>query len=211
VVTQEVAVLPTETFYNLPRAKQEAVISAAVEEFARSPYDQASLTKIVARADIAKGSMYQYFENKRELYLYILNMAYAEKKRFLQGVFEEDEDFFATLKRYYRRSYLFAREYPLYHRIITNYWDYCAELEEEIKASRELRANEFLNMLEAAVARGQANPEIAKGAAFFVYHSVGKELIENFLELSDDDQEKHLHFIDQVLDVLALGLKKRKE
>jgi len=203
--------LPTETFYNLPKAKQEAVINAAVAEFARSPYDQASLTKIVAEADIAKGSMYQYFDNKRELYLYILNMAYAEKKRFLQGVFDEEDDFFATLKRYYRRSYLFAREYPLYHRIITHYWDFCAEFEEEIKASRELRANEFISMLEAAVAKGQANPGIDKDVAFFVYHSVGKELIENFLELSEDDQEKHLKFIDQVLDVLALGLQTRKE
>lgn len=203
--------MPTETFYNLPKAKQEAVINAAVAEFARSPYDQASLTKIVAEADIAKGSMYQYFDNKRELYLYILNMAYAEKKRFLQDVFDEEDDFFATLKRYYRRSYLFAREYPLYHRIITHYWDFCAEFEEEIKASRELRANEFISMLEAAVAKGQANPEIDKDAAFFVYHSVGKELIENFLELSEDDQEKHLKFIDQVLDVLALGLQTRKE
>jgi len=203
--------LPTETFYNLPKAKQEAVINAAVAEFARSPYDQASLTKIVAEADIAKGSMYQYFDTKRELYLYILNMAYAEKKQFLQGVFDEEDDFFATLKRYYRRSYLFAREYPLYHRIITHYWDFCAEFEEEIKASRELRANEFISMLEAAVAKGQANPGIDKDAAFFVYHSVGKELIENFLELSEDDQEKHLKFIDQVLDVLALGLQTRKE
>jgi len=203
--------LPTETFNNLPKDKQEAIIRAAVAEFAKSAYEQASLTKIVAQAGIAKGSMYQYFENKRELYLYILNMAYAEKKRFLQGVFDEDDDFFATLKRYYRRSYLFAKEFPLYHRVITHYWDYCAEFDQEIRSSRELRANEFIGMLEAAIENRQANPDIDKDAAFFVYHSVGKELIENFLELSEDVQEQHLQFIDQVLDVLALGLKKRKE
>ncbi|HHX02114.1 MAG TPA: TetR/AcrR family transcriptional regulator [Firmicutes bacterium] len=203
--------MPTETFNNLPKDKQEAIIRAAVAEFAKSAYEQASLTKIVAQAGIAKGSMYQYFENKRELYLYILNMAYAEKKRFLQGVFDEDDDFFATLKRYYRRSYLFAKEFPLYHRVITHYWDYCAEFDQEIRSSRELRANEFIGMLEAAIENRQANPDIDKDAAFFVYHSVGKELIENFLELSEDVQEQHLQFIDQVLDVLALGLKKRKE
>ena len=203
--------MPTETFNNLPKDKQEAIIRAAVAEFAKSAYEQASLTKIVAQAGIAKGSMYQYFENKRELYLYILNMAYAEKKRFLQGVFDEDDDFFATLKRYYRRSYLFAKEFPLYHRVITHYWDYCAEFDQEIRSSRELRANEFIGMLEAAIENRQANPDIDKDAAFFVYHSVGKELIENFLELSEDVQEQHLQFIDQVLDVVALGLKKRKE
>jgi AcrR family transcriptional regulator len=203
--------LPTATFRNLPRAKQEAIITAAVAEFARSPYDQASLTKIVAQAGIAKGSMYQYFENKRELYLYILNMVYAEKRQYLKGVFEDDSDFFATLKRYYRRSYLFAKEYPLYHRIITHYWDYCAEFEEEIKSSRELKANEFIGMLEAAIRTGQANSGINKDAAFFVYHSVGKELIENFLELSQTDQQQHLQFIDQVLDVLESGLRARKE
>lgn len=207
----EVVKLPTETFYNLPEAKQQAIIEAAVAEFAASPYDKASLSKIVAKAGIAKGSMYQYFENKRELYLYILDLAYAQKKRFLKDVFDQADDFFATLKRYYRRSYLFAKEFPLYHKIINHYWDYCAEFEEEIRTSRELRANDFLTMLQQAIENGQVNPELNQEAAFFVYHSVGKELIDNFIELSETDQAQHLQFIDAVLDVLAEGLQIRKE
>ena len=209
--SQEVLKLPTDTFLNLPKAKQEAIIAAAVDEFAASPYDSASLSKIVAKAGIAKGSMYQYFENKRELYLYILNLAYEQKRLFLKDVFTDADDFFATLKRYYRRSFLFAQEYPLYHKIINHYWDYCAEFEEEVRASRELRANDFLSMMKQAIDQGQVDPNIDQEAAFFVYHSVGKELIDNFLALSEADKTEHLNFIDSVLDVRALGLQKRKE
>ena len=66
-------------------------------------------------------------------------------------------------------------------------------------------------MLQQAIENGQVNPELNQEAAFFVYHSVGKELIDNFIELSETDQAQHLQFIDAVLDVLAEGLQIRKE
>jgi len=80
-----------------------------------------------------------------------------------------------------------------------------------VRASRELRANDFLSMMKQAIDQGQVDPNIDQEAAFFVYHSVGKELIDNFLALSEADKTEHLNFIDSVLDVLALGLQKRKE
>ena len=61
--------MPKETFFNLPEVKRGAILDAALEEFAAYPYDQASVNRIVARAGIPKGSFYQYFENKKDLYL----------------------------------------------------------------------------------------------------------------------------------------------
>lgn len=39
----------------------------------------------MARAGIAKGSLYQYFDDKEDLYLYLINIASQEKSRFLAG------------------------------------------------------------------------------------------------------------------------------
>lgn len=204
--------MPRETFFNLPQAKREKIIDAAIDEFAKSPYERASLSQIVTDAGIAKGSMYQYFENKRELYLYIIDLVYQKKKIFLQGVFINNSDFFATLKKYYKKSYLFAVEYPLYHQIINYYWEYYhEEFEKEIKESKDLRAADFIRMLNDAVKSGQVSKKVLPSAAFFVYHSVGKELIDNYLHLPTDDTGKHLQFIEAVLDILAEGLQIRKE
>lgn len=45
------------TFTNLQAAKRQAIIDIAIEEFAAHPYATASVSHIVARAGIAKGSL----------------------------------------------------------------------------------------------------------------------------------------------------------
>lgn len=64
--------MPKETFFNLPEAKRERIVELAIEEFSENPYGQASLSKIVVRAGIAKGSIYQYFENKLDFYRWLV-------------------------------------------------------------------------------------------------------------------------------------------
>lgn len=64
--------MPKPTFLNLPDEKRNRIIELALDEFSTHPYRQASLSRIVARAGIAKGSMYQYFENKLDLYQWLV-------------------------------------------------------------------------------------------------------------------------------------------
>ena len=76
--------MPKQTFFNLPEAKRQAILDIAIEEFANNDYKSASISRIVAQAGIAKGSFYQYFENKKELYLYLIDLGSQEKAKFLQ-------------------------------------------------------------------------------------------------------------------------------
>jgi AcrR family transcriptional regulator len=62
--------LPKETFLNLSVEKQEKIMRAAVNEFNTNGFDKGNIGDIAKSAGVAKGSMYQYFENKRELFLY---------------------------------------------------------------------------------------------------------------------------------------------
>jgi AcrR family transcriptional regulator len=75
--------MPTETFVNLPVPKRQLFLDVAIREFAANDYRNASVSNIVAQAGIAKGSFYQYFANKRELYFYLLQLAGEEKQKFL--------------------------------------------------------------------------------------------------------------------------------
>jgi len=71
--------MPKQTFFNLPDEKRQQITDVAIDEFADNDYASASISKIVARAGIAKGSFYQYFENKEDLYGYLISLI-AEKK-----------------------------------------------------------------------------------------------------------------------------------
>lgn len=62
--------MPKETFFNLSIEKQENVMRASINEFSKHGFEKGNIGDIAKNAGIAKGSMYQYFENKRELFLY---------------------------------------------------------------------------------------------------------------------------------------------
>lgn len=62
--------MPKETFLNLNEKKQERVMRAAISEFLRNGFDKGNVGDIAKNAGVAKGSIYQYFQNKKELFLY---------------------------------------------------------------------------------------------------------------------------------------------
>lgn len=63
----------THIFWELPEEKRTQILSVCLEEFARYGYAGSSTNRIVERAGIAKGSLFKYFENKEDLYLFILD------------------------------------------------------------------------------------------------------------------------------------------
>ena len=62
--------MPTHTFYRLREEKQESVMRAAIHEFVTHGFARAKVSDIAQGAGIAKGSIFQYFEDKRELFIY---------------------------------------------------------------------------------------------------------------------------------------------
>ena len=70
--------MPTTTFFNLPPPKQEKLLRAAMIEFTRQPYGEVALSRIIKAAGIPRGSFYQYFTDKTDLFRYVLGY-YANK------------------------------------------------------------------------------------------------------------------------------------
>jgi len=87
----------SETFLRLPEEKRTRFLDAAWEEFGRVPFADASINKIVLKARVPRGSFYQYFESKDDLFDYlqhtVLEYLIAEYCRFMQ---EANGDFFRT-------------------------------------------------------------------------------------------------------------------
>jgi AcrR family transcriptional regulator len=67
--------MPKETFLNLYEVKQEKIMRAAINEFSTYGFEKGNIGGIAKSAGVAKGSMYQYFENKKELFLYSVRWA----------------------------------------------------------------------------------------------------------------------------------------
>lgn len=65
----------SETFERLPDEKKELIIKTCLQEFSQKSYQDANTDVIVKNSDISKGSLYYYFGNKKEVYLYILKIS----------------------------------------------------------------------------------------------------------------------------------------
>jgi AcrR family transcriptional regulator len=63
-------IMPKDTFFNLNEEKQENIMRTAINEFSNHGFEKGNIGEIAKSAGVAKGSMYQYFENKKELFLY---------------------------------------------------------------------------------------------------------------------------------------------
>ncbi len=74
--------MPKKTFFNLPSEKKEKIIEAVYDLFIENDYEDVNIRRITNKVDISIGSFYQYFQDKDNLYLYLLSE--IEKKIYAQ-------------------------------------------------------------------------------------------------------------------------------
>lgn len=64
--------MPSQTFMNLKEEKRQKLMDAAMKEFSSVTLEKVSINKIVANAQIPRGSFYMYFDDKYDLFYYII-------------------------------------------------------------------------------------------------------------------------------------------
>jgi AcrR family transcriptional regulator len=113
--------MPRERFYNLKPEKKEKIINAFLEEFCLKHYDDASVSSVVKKLGIAKGSIYQYFEDKLELFVYIASYCTELRQKYtLEIRREEFIDFWDFFREMFRAWFKFDTDYPLESRFLKN-------------------------------------------------------------------------------------------
>jgi len=87
-------------FLSLNQEKQERILNAALKEFAQKGYENASTNEIVKSAEISKGLLFHYFNNKKELYLFLYNhFVEVLMEEFFNELDFSERDIFERLKR----------------------------------------------------------------------------------------------------------------
>ena len=70
--------MPTNTFFRLPAEKRERLMEACWAEFTRQRFSEVSINRIISAAHIPRGSFYQYFTDKEDLFYYLLGDIQAQ-------------------------------------------------------------------------------------------------------------------------------------
>lgn len=91
--------MATERFMKLSQDKKDRILNAAREEFARVPFEDASINQIIKAAGISRGSFYTYFEDKRDLLQYIFqDMNERHEQYFRELLLRNQGNFWGALR-----------------------------------------------------------------------------------------------------------------
>lgn len=207
--------MPKPTFLNLPEDKRKAFVEIALDEFANNDYNTASVSKIVGRAGIAKGSVYQYFADKQDLFMYLLDVASQE----MMGVIQQtppanpDADFFETLRWQMTVAVQASIKYPVHSKLARRAYTSPLPFRDTIlEKAKKVREEHFQTMVARAQSAGQLDPRLDPAVVSFMVQGLMSE-IGTFLQAKFGKRKRDWlalpevgEVFDQVIDVLKSGL-----
>lgn len=126
--------MPSITFFNLPEEKRQRLLSAARAEFARVPYEEASVNRMIQAAGIPRGSFYMYFTDKEDLFRYLMeNYGRMLEDRLGQLLDQAGGDLFAAFLALFDD--------------IRSQWESgtCRELAAIVRRNRQMQPGAFLD------------------------------------------------------------------
>lgn len=164
-----------QTFLNLEAQKRDKILAAALEEFSSQPYPAASLNRIVTQAGIPKGSLYQYFEDKKDLYLYLIEQAALSKLAYLsEHESADEEDFFASFAALMLSGAQFDLAYPQYSRLLSSAME--GPLADEIVIRMKAMSYEYIQRLvEDAQRKGRLRADLPVDMLVFVLNTLAAD------------------------------------
>ena len=198
--------MPSDTFAKLPAKKKKAIFSAAVEEFAARSFSQASINQVVRTAGISRGSFYQYFQDKEDLYMYVLGEIAKEKMSVAATTRElnPDADFFQVYRTMFLDILEWVETQPQYHRIsmLMDYDDsqFIARLREEFSGNWRF----FNNLIERDKERGRIRRDVEVEMVTEILFALNKHFFQEYWHTGS--REKLIYQLDQSLEILKGGI-----
>ncbi|OQX93820.1 MAG: hypothetical protein B6I17_01120 [Tenericutes bacterium 4572_104] len=199
--------MPYKTFFNLSKEKKDRIIEAAIDEFAKNSYENAKLSNIIRQAKIPRGSIYQYFENKDDLYLYIIELIKDKKMEYLEKLLknEEDKPFLNLFKELYIAGINFAAENPKFIKIFTNLLNLKGKMYNKIiKDSIVIATTYYINYIKNDQEKGRIrkdiSPEIFAKLVIDLTMNISIENIKN------NDYDNILERVNQIINIIEHGV-----
>lgn len=87
-------------------------MNAALKEFTRNGYEKASTNEIIKEAGISKGSLFSYFNSKKELYLFLFDYVSDIINRIYTEVDWSETELFERMKQIGLVKYRIMKQYP---------------------------------------------------------------------------------------------------
>lgn len=201
--------MPKETFYHLKSEKKERVIDAIIKELSSHTYEHINLSNIVRDSGIARGSFYQYFEDKDDLFIYFFQYIGEKKAMMYQDLFDPANEM-TFLKRFmgmYLRGFEFAKAYPQLVAAGYNMMQSKAFMQTDLmKTSMKQGIQYFEALIKQDQDKGIIRKSIdAKLLASMILDYMNKMTFESYIH-PEMGMDQVIHYVNLIADILQKGI-----
>src|SRR3989339_335124 len=102
------------TFQSLQPEKRDRIIISAARLFARHGFAKTDVAQIATEAGVAKGSIYNYFESKDDIYVEVCRDGLERSRKAVYGGLDPEWDVYRQIDHIFRSGAPFALEHPEY-------------------------------------------------------------------------------------------------
>jgi AcrR family transcriptional regulator len=204
----------TNKFTQLADSKQKSIIDASVYEFANNGFKNASVNKIVEKAGISKGSLFNYFKSKNLLFDHIYQIALHEVKTYLAKVRDESEydDFFTRFSKIINSGITFINKHPrlarIYFRLLNS--DDSPHGKAIIKKLHSEAIRYLTDFVETGIERNELRSTLNPTTVAFLMESILNRILQvHYLEIIDtksDLLKNNNNWINEIVNTLKTGL-----
>lgn len=195
--------MPKKTFFNLTEDKQKNILDASIQVFSTGTFKEVKVSDIIKKASIPRSSFYDYFDDKMDLYRFIIDNI-GEKKAKYYELDLKDNDFFILLRSYIYAGIKFISYEPELNAIAKNFLSDKA-LMASMYPDRAVGANDaFKSMLVQAVQAGQIRENIDLD---FVSRTLNILATELMIEGAKDDNKSLELVLEEIADKMIEFIK----
>lgn len=202
------------TFQNLKEDKKNRIIDAALAEFSARPFNEASITNIVKYADISRGSFYQYFGNKENIYKYLVSYLYTKHREDLIHILiENDGELYPSLLEFYDKYIddLFNSEYFAFYKNTFRYVNHYLIGDEGVlsvqnqSTNREEQRKQFMTIVKMDDLKANSSQEVLE-YIYFLVNTIHHMVLDGFVNNLPINEIKDRS--TRAVDWLYYGIKK---
>mgnify|MGYP000716513852 CR=1 FL=1 len=202
--------MPKQTFFNLNKDKQDRIIHAAISEFSNKVYEQVNLSDIIRQSKIPRGSFYQYFQDKKDLYFHIIDTIKDAKMSYLKDIFfREDMKFLDLFKQLYLQGIKFAIDHPMYVNIFDKLLNNKNEIYDELmKESKVFAIQYYSNMINRDKEKGYLKKSIDTNTLARMVNDITINITLDELDAKNKDEsyQKMMDYVNHLIHILKEGI-----
>jgi AcrR family transcriptional regulator len=198
--------MPKDTFYNLSDEKKRKIFDAAVQEFSARRFGEASINQIIKAAGIPRGSFYQYFEDKEDLYLYMFAEIGAEKQAVIGQVeaLNPEADFFEAYQHNMKILLEWSKKKPEYNQLGLLMEMDDSEFINKLRGVSNQYFARMSELIERDKRRGLIKPETNSEVVVDMIYSINMHYIKEYYRTGS--VEDMLRKINEVMKTIKDGI-----